>query len=133
MRGPQLQAIQFSRSHRTRPISLTPVDIRPRAPLCISFVVNTSAVDPAFSNPPAVGVRAGFRLFFKELSMNQRELNREVSRKTGETVSTIAALGFSPLTDQPYECEPLTIDWDELDAKRNVAVMSKRTRSPVVV
>ncbi len=65
--------------------------------------------------------------------MNQRDLNREVSRKTGETVSTIAALGFIPLTDQPFEREPLTIDWEELDADRNVALMPKRTRSPAVV
>lgn len=65
--------------------------------------------------------------------MNQRELNREVSKKTGETVSTIAALGFVPLTNQPYEREPLTIDWDGLDAERNVALMPKRARSPVVV
>jgi len=65
--------------------------------------------------------------------MNQRELNREVSRKTGETVSTIAALGFIPLTGQPYEREPLTIDWGELDADHNVALMPKRVRPPVVV
>ena len=104
-----------------------------RTPLFISFVVNTSVVDVAFSNPLAVGVRAGRILLFKDLSMNQRELNREVARKTGETVSTIAALGFIPLTGQPYEREPLTIDGDERDAKRNVSLMPKRARSPVVV
>jgi hypothetical protein len=65
--------------------------------------------------------------------MNQRELNREVARKTGETVSTIAALGFIPLTGQPFEREPLTIDWDERDAERNVSLVPKRARSPVVV
>ena len=65
--------------------------------------------------------------------MNQRELNREVSQKTGETVSTIAAIGFVPLTGQPFEREPQTVDWDELDAERAVAVMSQRTRTPVVV
>jgi hypothetical protein len=65
--------------------------------------------------------------------MNQRELNREVARKTGETISTIAALGFIPLTGQPCEREPLTIDWDERDADRNVSFMPNRARSPVVV
>ncbi len=65
--------------------------------------------------------------------MNQRELNSEVSQKTGETVSTISALGFIPLTSQPFEREPQTVDWDELAAERNVAVMSQRTRTPVVV
>jgi len=64
--------------------------------------------------------------------MTQRELNSEVSQKTGETVSTIAALGFVPLTGQPFEREPQTVDWDELDAERAVAVMSQRTRIPVI-
>ena len=98
-----------------------------------SFVVNTSVVDLAFSNPLAVGVRSGRILYFKDLPMNQRELNREVARKTGETISTIAALGFIPLTGQPYEREPFTIDWDERDAERNVSLMPQRARSPVVV
>jgi hypothetical protein len=104
-----------------------------RTPLFISFVVNTSVVAVAFSNPLAVGVRADRISFFEDLPMNQRELNREVARKTGETVSTIAALGFIPLTGQPYEREPLTIDWDERDAERNVSLMPKRARSPVAV
>ena len=87
----------------------------------------------ACSHPLAVGVRAGRILFFKDPPMNQRELNREVARKTGETVSTIAALGFIPLTNKPYEREPLTIDGDERDADRNVSLMPQRARSPVVV
>ena len=65
--------------------------------------------------------------------MNQHELNREVSQKTGETISTIAALGFVPLTGQPYEREPLSIDWDEHDAQRNVAVFPQQTRTPAIV
>ena len=65
--------------------------------------------------------------------MNQSELNREVSQKTGETVSTISAIGFVELTGQPFEREPQTVDWDDLDAERNVAVMPQRTRTPVVV
>ena len=97
------------------------------------FIVNTPVVDVAFSNPLAVGVRAGRILFFEDLPMNQRELNREVARKTGATVSTIAALGFIPLTGQPFEREPLTIDGDERDAEHNVFLMPNRARSPVVV
>ena len=65
--------------------------------------------------------------------MNQRELNREISKKTGETVSTIAAFGFVPLTGQPYEREPLTVDWDQADAERNVAVFPRRSRLPAAV
>jgi len=65
--------------------------------------------------------------------MNQRELNREIAKKTGESVSTIAALGFVPLTGQPYEREPLMIDWDELDAERNVPAFSQRSGRPAVV
>ena len=65
--------------------------------------------------------------------MNQRSLNREVAQATGETISTIAAIGFVELTGQPFEREPQTIDWDDLDAERNVAVMPRRTRTPVVL
>jgi hypothetical protein len=65
--------------------------------------------------------------------MDQCELNREVSKKTGETVSTIADLGFIPLTVHPFEREPLMVDWDEADADRNLAIRPQRVRSPVVV
>ena len=50
--------------------------------------------------------------------MTQTELNRAVASATGETVSTIASMGFVPLTPFPVEREPLTVDWDELDAER---------------
>lgn len=33
--------------------------------------------------------------------MNQNELNREIARATGESVATIAALGFSVLVEPP--------------------------------
>jgi hypothetical protein len=54
--------------------------------------------------------------------MTQAEMNREVATATGETVSTIAQMGFSPLTPVPYERdrEPLTVDWDELEQRRAV-------------
>ena len=48
--------------------------------------------------------------------MTQAELDREVSRTTGESVTTIRSLGFS--LDEPTEMEPLTVDWDALDAER---------------
>ena len=37
---------------------------------------------------------------------------------TGEMVSTIAEMGFVPLTPIPVEHEPTFVDWDELDAQR---------------
>ena len=66
--------------------------------------------------------------------MTQAELNRAVAQETGESVSTIASLGFVPLTPVPYELEPdfQTIDWDEFDAERNVSLTPRRTKTPVV-
>ena len=54
--------------------------------------------------------------------MTQAELNREVAVATGETVRTIADLGFVPLLPIPFERdrEPLTVDWDELELRRDI-------------
>jgi hypothetical protein len=54
--------------------------------------------------------------------MTQAQLNREVAAATGESVRTIAQLGFVPLTSVPQEWdrEPLVVDWDEVDAQRDV-------------
>ena len=54
--------------------------------------------------------------------MTQAQLNREVAAATGESVRTIAGLGFVPLTPIPYERdrEPLLVDWDELESRRGV-------------
>ncbi len=55
--------------------------------------------------------------------MTQSELNREIAKATGETVKTISQCGFVPLTHHfPYEQdrEPLSVDWDEVDATRQV-------------
>ncbi len=68
--------------------------------------------------------------------MNQREVNRAVAAATGETVSTIAELGFSladpsMVTHDPEPCdadaswEAKTVDWDELDAERRVPIVSQ--------
>jgi len=64
--------------------------------------------------------------------MTQNDLNRAVARKTGESVSLIASLGFVPLTSLPREREPLTIDWDQADADRNVTVTPRRKQTPLV-
>ena len=50
--------------------------------------------------------------------MTQSELNRAIAEATGESVGTIAAMGFVVLTAGPVEREPLTVDWDEVDAQR---------------
>ena len=50
--------------------------------------------------------------------MTQAELNRAVAQATGETVRTIAEMGFVPLTEAPVEREPLVVDWDEVDEQR---------------
>ena len=42
--------------------------------------------------------------------MTQAELERELSRATGETVATIRSRGFQLL--EPPDPAPLTIDWD---------------------
>jgi hypothetical protein len=48
-------------------------------------------------------------------TMTQAQLNRAVSRATGEDPATIARLGFVVLTRGPVERErkPLVIDWDD--------------------
>ena len=60
--------------------------------------------------------------------MRQTDLNRSVARATGETVSTIARIGFiiadpSEPIDDPHseELGPLVIDWDSMHDQRNEA------------
>jgi hypothetical protein len=52
--------------------------------------------------------------------MTQRQLNRAVARATGEQLSTIRGMGFSPLAPLPdeFEREPLVVDWDQPDSPR---------------
>ena len=52
--------------------------------------------------------------------MTQADLNRAVSKATGETVGTIAEMGFVPLTAIAIEREPLVVDWDELAANHHI-------------
>ncbi len=60
--------------------------------------------------------------------MSQRDLNRAISKATGEDLSTIAGMGFVELTAIPIEREPRVLDWDEYDLERNVAVIPQRRR-----
>ena len=50
--------------------------------------------------------------------MTQRELNRAVARATGESLATVARMGFGRLQRIVEEREPLILDWEELDAHR---------------
>ena len=59
--------------------------------------------------------------------MTQNELNRGVAQSTGETVSEISRRGFLPIEDLERECDP-PIDWDELEARRNVMIFPQRKR-----
>ena len=49
-----------------------------------------------------------------------RPLEAAIARATGESVATIAEHGFVLLTPVPQEREPLTVDWDEVDARQRV-------------
>ena len=61
--------------------------------------------------------------------MTQRDLNRAVARATGESLLTIARLGFVPLGNTPVEREPLVVDWDSRDAG-HVSYLPQRCRGP---
>ena len=58
--------------------------------------------------------------------MTQNELNRAIAEATGESVGEIAQRGFVELAAVPFErdTEDIIVDWDELDAARNVGVMA---------
>jgi hypothetical protein len=48
--------------------------------------------------------------------MTQRQLERELARTTGESISTIRQRGFSLV--EPPDMEPLVVDWDALEVER---------------
>jgi hypothetical protein len=50
--------------------------------------------------------------------MPQSRLNHAVARATGESLATIARMGFVPLTHGPVEREPRMVNWDKLDGER---------------
>ncbi len=70
--------------------------------------------------------------------MTHAQLVRDVARATGESPCTIANRGFNLVAEQPqFDPEPalrnpLTVDWDELDARRT-AFFPQRAHRPVQV
>ena len=58
--------------------------------------------------------------------MNQRELNRQVSHKTGETITEIARRGFSVVPWIPSDTGIVPIDWDLEEARRYTALLPER-------
>jgi len=54
--------------------------------------------------------------------MTQSEMYRQIAEATGESIRTVAEMGFVPLTVGPFELDrdPLTVDWDALDASREM-------------
>jgi len=58
--------------------------------------------------------------------MTQHELERELARHTGDSLSTIRRHGFSLV--EPPELEPLAVDWDQLDADRLRMLPANRGR-----
>jgi hypothetical protein len=68
--------------------------------------------------------------------MTQRELDRAVANVTGEYVSEIRRRGFGVFDpfDGEFDFEPLdsipqTIDWDELDRRRQAPFFSPQVRA----
>ena len=57
--------------------------------------------------------------------MTHAQMERELSRTTGESLTTIRRRGFQ-LVEPPVP-SPQLVDWDELDAER-VAVVPQRSR-----
>jgi hypothetical protein len=61
--------------------------------------------------------------------MTQAELNRAVSRATGETVTTIRNLGFDiadpdvvSYDPEPFDLDARVVDFDELAARRELSL-----------
>ena len=51
--------------------------------------------------------------------MTQRDLNYAVAHATGESIFTVAGLGFVPLTVGPVEREPMVLDRKKVNAHRH--------------
>jgi hypothetical protein len=58
--------------------------------------------------------------------MTQRELERELANRTGESIATIRNRGFSLV--EPPELEPLVLDWDEIYPTDRVRVAHRKPR-----
>ena len=74
-------------------------------------------------------------LVTQEKAMTQNDLNRAVSRATGETIHTVVELGFG-LADPDcvdFDPEARLIDWDLYDLHRSVPIVPQRSPEPVLV
>jgi hypothetical protein len=65
-------------------------------------------------------------------AMTQSELNRAVAKATGESITTIARMGFEPLAVLECDPESQTIDWDEIDALHRVSWQRRRKPRPSI-
>ena len=63
--------------------------------------------------------------------MTQSQLDCAVARATGESIRTVANLGFVPLASIAIEREPMVVDWDQLDQQR-VSVFPQRSKRQTV-
>jgi hypothetical protein len=68
---------------------------------------------------------AAFFVFAQESFMTHAEMERELSRSTGESLATIRRRGFQLV--EPPVARPRLVDWDELDAER-VSIVPQRSR-----
>ena len=71
--------------------------------------------------------------------MTQNELNREVARATGETVTTVKRLGFilDDPSSRPQDADfadlgPHVIDWDDFDVERSQPPDGRSHREPAL-
>ena len=62
--------------------------------------------------------------------MTQSDIERQVSRATGESLCTIQDRGFREVGPLLDECEPQTVDWDALEEERG-AFVGQYSRSVV--
>lgn len=72
--------------------------------------------------------------------MLQSEVNRAVAKSTGESVKTIARLGFSiadpavvDYDPEPCDWEGRTVDWDQVDTQRSVPLSLHHRREWALV
>ena len=65
--------------------------------------------------------------------MTQAQLDRAVSKATGESFEVIARRGFSLVDeDSPDDDQERFIDWDQHDAKQRVALFRDRQHGNLV-
>ena len=68
--------------------------------------------------------------------MTQRDLNRAVASRTGESIHEISRRGFIPLTRVPVELDPEPpacdpVDWDAVDRLR-IGVLFPQRLQPAI-